>query len=209
MNIIVIGAGGHARVVIDALLSAEEPVIGLTDIDPGRAGGDILGVPVLGADDVLGGYGPKTTQLVIAVASVDLPTARQAIFEGLKEKGYGFANAIHPSAIIGREVRLGEGAQVMAGAVVQPFAVIGDNAIVNTRAGVDHDCRVGAHVHLAPGATLSGGTTVGAGSHVGCGATVIQGVRIGQGVLVGAGATVCHDIPDGARVAGTPARDIA
>lgn len=208
MNIIVIGAGGHARVVIDALLSAGESVIGITNAEPERIGGDILGVPVLGTDDVLREHGTEQTRLVIGVASSGLPTARQTIFEGFKEQGYRFANVIHPGSIIGRDVRLGEGAQIMAGAVIQPFAIIGDNAIVNTRAGVDHDCRIGAHAHIAPGATLSGGITVGAGSLVGCGATVIQGVNIGQCVLVGAGASVCHDIADGARVAGTPAKDL-
>jgi len=209
MNIIIIGAGDHTRVVIDALLSAGETITGMTDASAGLHGGSLLGVPVLGPDDVLGDHGPETTRLVVGVGSADLPTARRSIFEKFKAQGYGFANVIHPAAVIGREVRLGEGVHIMAGAVIQPFAVIGDNAIVNTRAGVDHDCRIGAHTHIAPGATLSGGISVGAGSHIGCGATVLQGLSIGHGVLVAAGATVCHDIPNGARVAGTPAKGIA
>ena len=83
---------------------------------------------------------------------------------------------------------------------------IKDNAIVNTRAVADHDCRIGAHVHLAPGAVLSGGVIVGNGTHVGTGAGVIQGVRIGKGCLVAAGAAVTVDVEDGAAVAGVPAR---
>jgi len=209
MKTIIIGAGDHSRVVIDALLSAGETITGITDVSSALHGSTLLGIAVLGADDVLGDYPPDTTRLVVGVGSTDLPTARQAIFERFKAQGYGFANVIHPAAVIGRAVHLGEGVQIMAGSVIQPFAMIGDNAIINTRAGVDHDCRIGAHSHIAPGATLSGGISVGAGCLIGCGATVIEGLNVGRGVLVAAGTTVCSDIPNGARVAGTPAKDIA
>jgi len=209
MNIIVVGAGGHGRVIIDALLCAGAPVIGVTDIDPDSAGLDILGVPVFGNDDVLHKHHPGSIELVNGVGSTTLPTARQAVFDRFKKQGYHFASVIHPSAIVGQSVRIGEGAQIMAGVIVQPFTAIGENAIINTRAGIDHDCQIGAHTHIAPGATLSGGITVGESSHIGCGVTVIQGINIGKNVLVAAGATVCHDVPDGTRFVGTPARERA
>ena len=208
MKIIVIGAGDHARVIIDTLLAAGRTIIGLTDVSPDLIGTTVLGIPVIGTDAVLAEHSPEMTQLVFGIGSTNLPNARRARFEEFKANGYEFTGVIHPSAIIGREVNLGEGVQIMAGAVIQPSASIGDNVIINTRAGIDHNCEIGMHTHIAPGVNLSGCIKIGTDCFIGCGATVMHGVKVGSNVLVGAGSTVCHDIPDGARVAGSPARDI-
>lgn len=202
---IVLGAGGHAKVLIDALEGAE--IVGLTDRDPAKAGLRVLGVPVLGGDDVLSVYPPDKVQLVNGLGSVRAGAQRQALFVLYKSMGYRFATVVHRSAVIAREVALGEGAQVMAGAVLQPGCVIGDNTLINTRAAIDHDCRIGNHVHIAPGAVLSGDVTVEDQAHVGVGATVIQGMRIGGGATVGAGAVVVHGVKSGATVTGVPARE--
>lgn len=209
LPVIILGAGGHAKVLIDALLSASAVIAGIVAPDPALAGTNILGVPVLGGDDVVNEYPPSEIQLINGLGSVGLPVNRQQIFEKFKGMGYKFATVIHPSAVLASGVVLGEGAQVMAGVVIQPGSHTGINSIINTRASVDHDCTIGDHVHIAPGVTISGGVTVGTCSHVGTGATVIQGISIGNGCLVAAGAVVTKNIADGTMVRGVPAREFA
>jgi len=205
--VIVLGAGGHARVCLDLLFRSGRPVIGCTGADPqGPARPLPPGVAYLGDDGVLDGWDPAVVLLVNGLGSTGHGAARRGLFERFKARGYGFATLVHPAAVLAADVVLGEGAQVMAGAVVQAGTRIGDDSIVNTRAAIDHDCEIGPHVHVAPGATLSGEVTVGAGSHVGTGASVIQGVTIGCDCVVGAGAAVLRPVPDGTTVVGVPAR---
>jgi UDP-perosamine 4-acetyltransferase len=205
-QILVYGAGGHARVLLEALSHVPVRVLGLVDADPAKKGLRVLGHEVLGGEEALAGLDPSALRLVNAVGSVRDLSVRRAVFHRFRAAGWKFFGPVHPSAVVARDVSLGEGAQVLSGAVVVTGSVIGANTIVNTRASVDHDCRIGDHVHLCPGVTLSGGVSVGQGSHVGAGATVIQGVRIGAGCLVAAGAVVVRDVPDGAEVFGVPAR---
>jgi len=205
--LIVIGAGGHAKVLVDALLRTGLSPVGLVDRDPSLVGREVLGVAVLGGEDVLQRYTPGDVRLVNAVGSVQSMQARKAVYDHFRSQGYEFASVLHPCAVISEYAVLQPGVQILAGAVVGPGAVIGENSIINTNACVDHDCRIGAHVHIAPGATLSGGVSVGDATHVGVGACVIQGVQIGRKSLVAAGAAVVHDVPAGGRVQGVPARD--
>ncbi len=206
--VIVLGAGGHAKVVIDALQAAGADVLGAVDPDQATHGKSILGVSVLGADDVVLGHAPDAIALANGVGSTAPSSRRQDLYRRFFDAGYAFAPVLHPSAVIGGEVELADAVQIMAGAVVQPGCRIGANAIINTRASVDHDCVIGDHVHIAPGAVLGGGVIIGGGSHIGAGATVIQNIRIGDHVLVAAGAAVVTDVPDGGRIAGVPAREM-
>lgn len=209
LPVIILGAGGHAKVLIDSLLAGAAIIAGIVDPDPALVGAKILGIPVLGGDGVVNEFPPSEIQLVNGLGSVGLPAKRQRLFEEFKIMGYTFATVVHPSTVVASDVELGEGAQVMAGAVIQPGSRIGCNVIVNTRASVDHDCIIGDHVHIAPGVTISGGVSVGACSHIGTGATLIQGISIGSGCLIAAGAVVINNIDDGARVRGVPAREFA
>lgn len=205
--VIVIGAGGHAKVVVDALLAVQALLVGITDADRNKKGERLMGISVLGGDDVLADYPPETVDLVLGVGSVRVSNHRQTLFEKLKAAGYRFRTVVHPSAVVSSQVLLGEGCQVMAGAVIQADATLGANVLVNTRVAVDHDCRIGDHVHLGPGSVLCAGVDVGTGAHLGSGSTILQGVRIGRAVQVGAGALIIRHCADGTCHVGVPARE--
>ncbi len=204
--VIIIGAGGHAKVLIEALRLRSVRILGITDPDPTKTGTEILGVRVMGDDTVIGGYSAGSLHLVNGLGSVDIPKRRKDVFETFKAKGFAFATVVHPSAVVASDVVLGEGAQVMAGAVIQPGSRIGRNSIVNTNASVDHDCVIGDHVHLAPGVTLSGSVRIGDCVHVGTGATIIQEVTIGPDSVIGAGSVVLTDVSEKTQFIGVPAR---
>lgn len=208
LPVIVLGAGGHAKVLVDTLQRSGQTVLGLADANAALRGSRVLDVEVLGGDEFVLQHRPDAVLLVNGIGSVDSMQLRSSVYDRFKQQGYEFATVIHPSAAIGSEVALGEGVQVLAGAVIQPGTIIGEDSILNTRASVDHDCRIGAHVHLAPGVVVSGGVTIGDGTHIGTGATVIQGVTIGAGCLVAAGAVVIADVSAQSRVAGVPARKL-
>jgi sugar O-acyltransferase (sialic acid O-acetyltransferase NeuD family) len=204
--VIVLGAGGHAKVLINALQLSSVEILGITDPDPALVGQKVLGVPIIGTDDELQNHSAEKVQLVNGLGSVDLPMARCRLFDECKKLGFVFATVIHPAAVVASDVEIGEGSQVMAGAVLQPGACIGYNVIINTRASVDHDCHIGNHTHIAPGVTLSGEVIVGSGSHVGSGSSVVQGVSVGDSCLVGAGSVVLKDLPSGVKAYGCPAK---
>lgn len=203
LPVIVIGGGGHAKVLISALRLQQRLILGFVD----RSGTSlpVLGVSNLGNDEAAFAHLPAEVELVNGVGSVGSTRLRIEVFERFKQKGYRFASVLHPAALIAAEVELAEGVQVMAGAVIQAGARLAENVIVNTGACVDHDCWIEPHTHIAPGATLSGNVRVGFGSLIGTGASVIQNVRIGSRSIVGAGAVVVKDVPEGVTVVGVPA----
>lgn len=206
--VVILGAGGHSRVLIDTLQILSAQIIGITDPDTSLHGQCIMGIPVLGNDDLVLEYPPEQIRLINGLGMIDRSDKRQQIYELFRQRGYKFASVIHPTAIISGNAHIEEGVQVMAGTVVQGSSSIAANSIINTRACIDHDCMIGKHVHIAPGVTISGGVTIGEGTLVGTGATIIQGVRIGSDCIVAAGAVVVRDVPDGATVMGVPAREV-
>jgi UDP-perosamine 4-acetyltransferase len=202
-HVLVCGRGGHASVVAASLLRGGWTVAGYVLREAG-AGVDDPVLEILEDELTRERYGRFS--LANGVGSVRPGGARRRVFESLRARGFRFATVVDPSAVLVGEITLEEGAQVLAGAVVQPGVIVGANTIVNTRAGIDHGCRIGAHAHLAPGCTLAGDVVVGDGAHIGAGAVVIEGVRIGEGAFVAAGATVIIDVAGETRVAGVPAR---
>lgn len=205
--VIVLGNGGHAKVLIDTLCMMAVPILGVTVPNPDETGEIFYGAHVIGNDDAVLTYPLDKVLLVNGLGSVKAAEKRKVLFENFKKNGYSFASVIHPSAIISHEAVLSEGVQIMAGAIIQPGSNIGKNTILNTGASIDHDCVIGDNVHLAPGVTLSGKVSVGENSHIGTGAVVIQGIRIGRSVTVAAGAVVIKDVADNALVMGVPARE--
>lgn len=205
--VLILGAGGHAKVLVEALLQSGVMITGITDPDPSLAGTNILGVPVLGDDHLVHNCQTSDIFLVNGLGSVGLPTRRKELFERFQKSGYRFANVIHPSTIIASDAILGEGTQIMAGSVIQPGCRIGFNSIVNTRVSVDHDCLIGNHVHIAPGVTLSGDVQIGDCVHIGTGASMIQGISIGNNSLIAAGAVVISNVIAMTKVRGVPAME--
>jgi len=206
--VILIGAGGHAKVLIASLLLLRREIIGIAEAKIEKQSELLWEIPIIGADEAIKKFGSEEIELVNGLGSVGSPHRRMEIYQRFKKEGYRFAGVVHPSALIMRDVELGEGVQIMAGAIIQPGCRIGDNAVINTGAILDHDCIIGEHTHIAPGSVLSGGVRVGTASHVGTSATVIQGIEVGENVVIGAGAVVIKNIPDGVKVVGVPARII-
>ena len=195
---ILIGAGGHARVVASLARACGLMLHGVCD--PALSAGgtaDWEGMPVLGDDTALSAYPPGSFVLLNGLGHMPRKTHRQMVAQRLGALGYDFPALVHPVAWVAPGTSLGAGVQVMAGAVVQPGCRIGAGSIINTRASVDHDGWIGADVHIAPGATLCGGVTVGDGAFVGAGATVVQGVEIACGAIVAAGAVVMQAVAAG------------
>lgn len=204
--LILIGAGGHARVLLSTLLLQERQILGF--VDSHRIGADLLGVPQLGGDDAVLTYDSSEVLLVNGVGSPASISKRLKAYEYFRTEGYSFVSVIHPGSIVAPEAKLADGVQIMAGAIIQTGCVIEEDAIINTGARIDHDCMIQAHAHVAPGAVLSGNVHVGYRAHVGAGAVVIQNLRLGDDSIVGAGAVVLADVPASLTVVGVPARPI-
>jgi len=196
MKIVVVGAGGHSKVIIDAIQATNlYDVVGVLS-----HGGEtrVLGVPVIGGDDTL----PALAQQGVEGAFIAIGDnkIRQKLSDAILAFGLMLVNVIHPSAVIAPSVMLGRGIAVLANAVINADSRIGDNVIVNTGATVDHDALIGVNVHIAPGCHLAGNVCVGAGTFLGIGTCVIPNIVIGEGVITGAGTTIYCDVEDGRKV---------
>ncbi len=205
---VIVGAGGHGRVVLDILINAAQyEVVGFVDSNAELTGRRIDGIEVLGqpADLPILRKQIGVTHGVIAIGDNGV---RRAVADRLDDLGFVLANAIHPSANLARNATLGRNVVVAAGAVVCAHSQIGDSVILNTGCIVDHESLIGTATHICPGARLAGRVTVESGAFVGIGATIIQSVRIGYEAIVGAGAVVIEDAPPMSTVVGVPARQI-
>ena len=187
------GASGHARVIADILHAMGVKIEAIIDDNPAMENLD--GIEV--RHDYRG-----ESPMILAIGSNQV---RMRLDQKLDCE---WGKAIHPTAIVSPTATVGEGTVVMHGAIIQTHAQIGRHCIINTGASVDHECRIGDYVHISPHATVCGLVEVGDGTWIGAGATVIQCVKIGKNCMIGAGSVVIHDVPDGARVAGNPAKDI-
>jgi len=199
--IAVIGAGGHAKVVLATLQAMGFGVFAVYDDSPDKWGTEMMGVPVRGPVERIAEDG-----ILRAVLAIGDNATRCRL--SVKLRGIEWMTVVHPRAWVHSSVHLGGGTVVFAGAVIQPEARIGDHVIVNTAATIDHECVVGDYAHIAPGAHLAGRVEVGEGTFIGMGCNVIQCLRIGKWSTVGAGAVVTKRIPDHVTAIGVPARVI-
>jgi sugar O-acyltransferase (sialic acid O-acetyltransferase NeuD family) len=194
-----VGAGGHAKVVLEAL-HAGFPGVAVGVFDD-AASGTLLGIPIVRLPAA--GAVPGPAHVAIGDAS-----ARERLCRALLQAGVHLLAIAHPAAIVSPSARLAGGVFAAAKCVIGPQATVGEAAIVNHGAIVDHDCVVGEWSHIAPGVVLGGGVSVGRAALVGAGATVLPGVRIGEHAIIGAGAVVARDVAPRTRVAGVPARPL-
>ncbi len=207
VDCIVLGGGGHAAVVIDALETYSPGYqLGILDPDETKWGREVSGVPVLGGDELLPELmAAGANRFVVGLGGTGDNGPRKRLFEMGLAQGLRPLTVIHPSAVCSRWAEVGAGCVILPGAVVNARARLGVNVIVNSGAVVEHDCRIGDHVHIATGARLAASVRVAACGHVGVGAVIRQGIVVGEGALVGAGAVVVNDVPAGVTMIGNPA----
>lgn len=208
--VILMGAGGHAKVLLDVLLVTGHIVLGVIDPKLARQKQEYWrGIPVLGDDPALMSYAPEEVMLANGIGNLPGQTRRKDLYNKYREQGYQFATVAHPSAVLSTGVQLYEGAQIMAGVILQPDVVIGENTLVNTGARIDYDCLIGAHCHLAPGVMFSSGVKVGDGCYAGVGAIVVQGCTMGNGSVLGTGTTLRVNLPAMNRLLGAKPQSIS
>ena len=202
-KIVIFGAGGHGQVILDNLLESGMAILGFIDEDLKKKGKKIRGFEVLGDWSFL--QHEKSVEIALGVGDNKI---REKIFGRIKNMGIAIVSAVHPKAIISKDVVMGEGIAVMAGAVVNPGVTLEDGVIINTSSSVDHDCYLEKFCQIWPGARLAGTVRVGQLSYVGMGASVIQNTNIGKNTVIGAGSVVIVNIPDNVISVGMPAKII-
>lgn len=207
-KMILIGAGGHARVIIDALRVASrlDEIYGIVD-QKLEVGSFVDEIKVVGRDEDLKVFYEKgIKKAFIAVGSLGDCSTRKELASKLKLFGYQFPIIIHPAATLSPKASLSAGTFVGAGSIIQTGSRLGQHVIANTGSIIDHDCIVGDFCHIAPGVSMSGGVIIGDETHVGTGSNIIEYRKIGKRCVIGAGSVVIRDIPDDTRAFGVPSR---
>lgn len=197
---LIVGAGGHGKVVLDALRFSKSFLdihVCFVDDNPQFHGLSVLGVEVFGSNDSI----ESDDEYHVAIGNNLLREQVTGLIESEK-----LITVIHPRSVISPFCKIGKGVFVGAGAILGPDALLGNGVIVNHGAIVDHDCSVGDYSHIAPAATLAGRVILGSRVLVGAGAHILPGINIGSDCVIGAGAVVCKDVPAGKTVKGIPAK---
>ncbi|UFT98885.1 acetyltransferase [Radiobacillus kanasensis] len=201
---ILIGAGGHSKVVVDILIAQNKSIIGFVD---DNAEDSFLNYPILGKIEDMDRINKAhpSAKYLITIGNNEL---REKILKNLYPFNISFGEAIHPSAQLGSNVQVGVGTVIMPSVVVNHSSKIGNHAILNTGSTVDHDCDIGDYVHISPGVHLAGNVKIRMGTHIGIGSNVIQGIVIGERTVVGGGSVVIRNIDDHVVAVGVPVKII-
>lgn len=194
-NIVILGAGGHAKVIADIVLSCGDSIIGFLD---DSATGSVMGYPILGTLRDISAFKDKCSFTI----GIGNNSVRKQIAES---NNVNWHTAVHPSAVLAREVSIGEGTVIMAGAIINTSARIGMHCIINTGVVVEHDNHIGDYAHISPNATLCGTVSIGNLTHIGAGAVVKNNISICDNCIIGAGAVVVNNLLDAATYVGLPA----
>jgi UDP-perosamine 4-acetyltransferase len=205
-KLILIGGGGHCKVVISILKKLKIfEIVGI--VDNYKVESSIEGIKIIGIDNDLEDFFKRGIKnALITVGSIKNNSKRYKLFTLAKKIGYKFPIIVSPDAIVDSSVSIGEGTVIMPGSIINIDSSIGENCIINTGAIIEHDCKIGDHCHIAPGVHISGAVNIGELSFMGIGATIIQGITIGKNVTIGAGSVVINDIPDNVIAVGNPAK---
>ncbi len=206
MKILIIGAGGHARVIADIIRLQGHAVVGFLDDEPSLIGQHLHGTSVLGQIDTYQSY--SYDKIVLGIGSNQIRSALHTLhLKNIPDDDWHIA--IHPTATIGSFTTIGHGTVIMAGVIINPGAKICQHTIINTGAIVDHDCTISDYAHVAPAVNLAGGVKVGNGTLLGIGSSVIPYQSIGSWSIIGAGAVVISDLPSNVTAVGVPAKVIS
>ena len=192
---ILFGASGHCKVIVDLLLLNNFKIEKILDDYPLHQ--NIYGIPVE--------KNVSTIPKIEAIISIGNNKTRKEIAE---KYDLVYINAIHPTASVSNFSKIGKGTVIMAQSVINPDVIIGDHCIVNSGAIIEHECKIGDYVHISPNATIAGNVKIGEGTQIGIGATVIPGKTIGKWCIIGASSVIIHDVPDFCLVVGNPGRII-
>ena len=204
-RLILFGAGGHAKVVLEAFLAGcPAGAVVVLDDDPARAGTTLLGHSIRGGRQWLADNWPG----VAVMPALGDNRRRDALISELTQIRRPLRSVIHPAATVSPSARIGGGCLLAAGAIVNAEAALEDGVILNTGASVDHDCRIGRSAHIAPGARLCGTVRIGARALVGTSTAIIPGITVGEDAVIGAGSAVVRNVPAGETWAGAPARKL-
>ena len=208
-KIVLVGAGGHCKVVIDIIKSTESyNVVGITD----KAYGEeklVLDIPIIGDDSILTElYNSGVKNAFVCVGALENIAIRDKIYNNLKAIGFNIPALLHKHALVSPYAKVHDGTCVMAGAIINPGAIVHEICIVNTGAIIEHDCKVQRNTHISPKACIAGGVEIGYNTHIGMGSSIIQSVHIGNNVIIGAGAVVIENIEDNVVAVGIPSKII-
>ena len=200
--LLILGAGGHAAVLVDILFSCDRKLSGIVSPEMDSYRQIFDGIKHYSSDDDVLLFTKDSVRLVNGVGSLPNNDLRTQLYQQFEMKGYQFETVIAPSAIVSDYAEVGEGVQVMQGAIINAGAKIGNNTIVNTGAIVEHDCHIGAHNHIAPGVVLSGQVVTADHVHIGTGANIKQCISIGEHAVISMGAAVYKNVPSGHNIYG-------
>ena len=198
-KLLIIGTGGHSRVIIEAAIESGIEIIGLIDLDYKNQKEAILNIEVLGALDTLNQFKNNEISVIIAVGD---NYKRRELFHKVNTLGYSMINVIHPRAIISPSAKLGKGVFVNVGAVINSKAKIGNNIIINTGAIIEHEVEIADHSHMAPKVCVGGRTKIGENTFIGLGTNVANNILVGNNVTIGAGSTIIRDVNSNLKVVG-------
>lgn len=193
-NLFILGAGGHASVLVDILKQQNIAISGIFSPELDEKRQVFSGIPIYADEDLLQTYSRKSTLLINGIGSIPGNELRARLLQKFLKLGFSFSQVIASTATVSPYAQLGKGVQVLQGAIIQAGAVIGDHTIVNSGAIVEHDCIIGSNNHIAPGVTLSGQVKTEEYVHIGTGASVIQSITIGKNSIIGAGSTIAKNV---------------
>jgi len=191
---VILGSGGHAKVVAEALIQSGHEILGFLTPEK-KPGTEFYGFNILGDDEVIKAFSPDEVVLANGVGLMPRQSLRWRLANHMRELGFSFATVVHPSATLASDVELAEGAQIMMRSILQAGVKIGRDSIINSGALLDHDCSIAENCHLAPGVVCSGGVEVSAGAFVGAGTIITQNISVGRNAIVAAGSTIYSDVP--------------
>jgi sugar O-acyltransferase (sialic acid O-acetyltransferase NeuD family) len=195
-SVLLIGAGGHASVLLDMLIQQRFNILGYVSPLPAANKKLFSDLHWFKSDDDILQFDKLTIKLVNGIGSLPGNTRRSNLYRQYKKLGYSFATLVSTEASVSTLACLEEGVQVMCGAIIQTGVSVGYNSIVNTGSIIDHDCSIGSNNHIAPGATISGQVTSRKNVHFGTGSSVIQSINITKNVVIGAGAIITKDLDE-------------